>query len=193
MSSSLPGTSEETVRRMADSSRPIGSAAIHRRYTDPAYSPRPGSRLRAVADTGSRTSAPLLLGLSVGTFISSPLERTGWIGNHSLAVFGILVALSTIGFAITTVKERRKDDEHRWMNRSLPASLIIPADLPWGLGLTELQVSRAVELKWELDALDRSQKDGISDGYPEERESIRDQMRIVLTSGSVNYPDPRKG
>lgn len=178
---------------MAEPSKLIGSLPIHERYTDPAYEPRPGARLRAAADTASRTAAPLLLGLCAGTFVSSPLEKTGWLAIHSLAVFGVLVALGTIGFAIASIGERQKDDEHRWQNRRLPASLIIPPDLPWGLGLSRLQVSRAVELKWELDALDRSQKDGISDGYLERREELREQMRIVLTSGAADYPDPRKG
>lgn len=178
---------------MAESSRLIGSLPIHRRYTDPGYRPRPGSRLRAFADTGSRTAAPFLIGLGGGSFVGTPIEVHGWNPLHVLGIIGICFALGLIGFAIATSKERQKDEDHRRILRRIPASLIIPADLPWGLGLTELQVSRAVELKWELDALDRSQKDGISDGYLEKREELREQMRIVLTSGPADYPDPGKG
>lgn len=177
---------------MTDSPKLIGSLPIHRRYTDPAYEPRPGSRLRAIVDMASRTAAPFLLGIGGGTFIAFPLEDYGWTVAHGSAIIGAVFALGLIGFAIVNFREIEKDADHRHMYRRVPASLILPPDLPWGLGLTELQVSRAVELKWELDALDRSQKDGISDGYLEKREELREQMLIVLTSGPADYPDPRK-
>lgn len=160
---------------------PTDTLPMERRYRNPGYVPFPGSRYRTVVEVASRTLSYVLFGLAAGSFFRQPVSDAGWTFTHSLAAAGALLGIALIVSAAKDEPKREIDATNRRLFFRPRADRIFA-----GLGITlnptmdDEQISRAVELKWELDALDRSQLNGISDGYEAQRQALIDQIELTL-------------
>lgn len=167
--------------------KPTAVLPVERRYRNPGYVPFPGSRYRTVVEIASRTLSYVIFGLAAGSFFRQPVSISGWTFTHSLAVAGALLGVALIVSAAKDEPKREIDATNRRLFFRPRADRIFA-----GLGINlnptmgDEQISRAVELKWELDALDRSQLSGISDGYEDQRQALIDQIELTLYDMTIS-------
>lgn len=163
------------------SSEPTMILPMERRYRNPGYVPLPGAHYRAFLGIASGSLSYLLFGLAAGTFFGQPVNTVGWNFLHGLAAAGAVLGFAIIVASVKNEPKREIDAIDRRLFLQ-PQAVRIFSGLGMSLtsAMTDEQIAQAVELKWKLDALDRSQHDGIGDGYEANRTALIDQIKLTL-------------